>query len=102
MMANALCTIAIIIRLHLVSGNKEFRLFLYLFLIVTVNLNLLRLDQLCKDQGKKVPLRLSNTVSTFSLYSREIDLQSQSLECHIEVSTQQPNSGKIQFCWVNK
>ena len=56
-------------------------------------MNLTRLEQLCKDQGEKVPLRLQSTVTTFRLDSGDLDLRSPSLECHVEVSTEKTNSG---------
>ena len=56
-------------------------------------MNLTRLEELCKDQGEKVPLRLQSTVTTFRLDSGDLDLRSPSLECHVEVSTEKTNSG---------
>ena len=60
-------------------------------LVVTI----FRLEQLCKERGQKVPLRLKNSVTTFSLDLEDLNPLSPSLECHIEVSTHQPNSGKV-------
>ena len=57
--------------------------------------NIFRLEQLCKERGRKVPLRLKSTVTTFRLDSGYLTDSSASLECHIEVSTQQPNSGDL-------
>ena len=49
----------------------------------------LRLEKLCKDGGRKVPVRLRENVVEF-LYNSSVS----SLECHLELSIQQTNSGQ--------
>ena len=94
-MMSAPPTILIFINsLILVSCNKVFRLLFRLFRLFLV-VKIIRLEQLCKEQGQKVPLRLKNSVTTFSLDLENLNPLSPSLECHIEVSTHQPNSGKV-------
>ena len=66
-----------------------------MILATNIKIKFIRLEQLCKERGEKVLLRLQSTVTTFSLGLEDLDPLSLSIECHIEVSTQQPNSGII-------